>query len=330
LPFISSDNSGAKHLNLTLDRATFEGLIRDLVERTKKPCLDALNSAGLSPRDVDRVLLVGGQTRTPLIGNVVSELFGKEPTVDINPDEVVGIGAAMQASILKGEVKDIVLLDVTPLSLGIETQGGLTYKMIEKNANIPTAYTQTFTTVSDNQTTVGIHVLQGESDLSSENRLLGKFELVDIPTAPKGVPQIDVTFEIDTNGIVKVSAVDQQSGTEQSINIKPTSGLSPNEIDSIIERAEENKADAGRRKDLIRKMNKLEGMIHTLEKTNSEYGRYLNEEEQNRIRNTISSARKAIVNENEGDIDQSLDKIANVSRVLSEVIMFNPGKSGGS
>ena len=324
LPFISSDNTGAKHLNLTLDRATFEDLIRDLVERTKKPCFDALSAAQLQPGDIDRVLLVGGQTRTPMIHRAVEEIFHQKPTMDLNPDEVVGIGAALQASILTGEVKDIVLLDVTPLSLGIETQGGLTYKMIEKNANIPTSYTQTFTTVTDNQTTVSIHVLQGESDISAENRLLGKFELVDIPSAPKGVPQIDVTFEIDTNGIVKVSAIDQQSKKEQSVDIKPTSGLSPGEIENIIERAESNKAENEHRKDVIRKMNKLEGMIHTLEKTNSEYGRYLNEEEQNRIRNVISTARKAILGENETEVDQSLEKISSVSKVLSEVIMFNP------
>ena len=324
LPFISSDNTGAKHLNLTLDRATFEDLIRDLVERTKKPCFDALSAAQLQPGDIDRVLLVGGQTRTPMIHRAVEEIFHQKPTMDLNPDEVVGIGAALQASILTGEVKDIVLLDVTPLSLGIETQGGLTYKMIEKNANIPTSYTQTFTTVTDNQTTVSIHVLQGESDISAENRLLVKFELVYIPSAPKGVPQIDVTFEIDTNGIVKVSAIDQQSKKEQSVDIKPTSGLSPGEIENIIERAESNKAENEHRKDVIRKMNKLEGMIHTLEKTNSEYGRYLNEEEQNRIRNVISTARKAILGENETEVDQSLEKISSVSKVLSEVIMFNP------
>ncbi len=326
LPFISSDNTGAKHLNLKLDRTTFNGLIKDLVERTKKPCFDAMKSAQLSPSDIDRVLLVGGQTRTPLVSKTVEEIFNKPPTMDLNPDEVVGIGAALQASILTGEVKDIVLLDVTPLSLGIETQGGLTYKMIEKNANIPTSYTQTFTTVIDNQTTVSIHVLQGESDISAQNRLLGKFELVDIPPAPKGLPQIDVTFEIDTNGIVKVSAIDQQSKTEQSINIKPTSGLSPGEIEDIIDRAEENKAENEARKEVIRKMNKLEGMIHTLEKTNSEYGRYLNEEEQERIRSVINTARRAIANESGEEIHASLEKVSQVSKVLSEVIMFNPGK----
>ncbi len=329
LPFISSDNTGAKHLNMRLDRETFNGLITDLVERTKEPCYEAMRSAGLKPGDIDRVLLVGGQTRTPLIAKTVEDIFKIEPTVDLNPDEVVGIGAALQASILKGEVKDIVLLDVTPLSLGIETQGGLTYKMIEKNSHIPTAYTQIFTTVTDNQTTVGINVLQGESDISTQNRMLAKFELVDIPSAPKGVPQIEVSFEIDTNGIVRVSAMDMQTRKEQSINIKPTSGLSQDEIEIIIQRAEENKIENEHRKEIIRKMNKLEGIIHTLEKTNSEYGRYLNEEEQTKIRKVISAARKAMITEDEQEINQSMEDVNQVSKVLSEVIMFNPASQGG-
>ena len=324
LPFISSDNTGAKHLNIRLDRHTFNGLIRDLVERTKKPCYDAMKSSHLTPNDIEKVFLVGGQTRTPLISEVVEEIFLKKPVMELNPDEVVGIGAALQASILKGEVKDIVLLDVTPLSLGIETQGGVTYKMIEKNASIPTSYTQTFTTVVDNQTTVGINILQGESDQSAQNRLLGKFELVDIPSAQKGVPQIDVTFEIDTNGLVKVSAVDKLSQKRQSINITPTSGLTQKEIQEIINRAETTKQDSERRYEITRKHNKLEGMIHTLEKTHGEYGRYLNEEEQFKIRTVLEKARKALKSDSEEEVIKSLDEVTRVSKVLSEVIMFNP------
>jgi molecular chaperone DnaK len=246
--------------------------------------------------------------------------------MDLNPDEVVGIGAAIQASILTGEVKDIVLLDVTPLSLGIETQGGLVYRMIEANANIPTAYTQIFTTVADHQSVVSIHVLQGESEIANNNRSLARFELVDIPAAPKGVPQIEVTFEIDTNGIVKVSALDQQSKREQSMRITPTSGLSPSEIEDIIRSAEENREADEKRKELIRKINKLEGMIHTLEKTNNEYGAYLNAAEQERIKTVITGARKAISSENEIQVMESLEKMAQVSRVLSEVVMFNPSR----
>ena len=322
LPFISSDATGAKHLNLKLERSVFNDLIRDLVERTRTPCLEAVRAAGITPAEVGRVLLVGGQSRTPLFHEMVSDIFGQEPNKDLNPDEVVGLGAALQGSILKGEVKDIVLLDVTPLSLGIETQGGLVYRMIEKNANIPTSYSQIFTTVTENQTTVSVHVLQGESDISSNNRSLAKFDLVDIPPAPRGVPQIEVTFEIDTNGIVKVSAVDLQTKKEQSINISPSSGLSAGEIDDIIQRAEDNKTKDEARKDTIRKMNKLESMIGTLNRTFTEYGHFLNDAEKEKIQAQINDAKKAVKNEDAGAIDQSLEGINRVSKVLSEAIMF--------
>ncbi|CAM2068226.1 molecular chaperone DnaK [Sulfidibacter corallicola] len=327
LPFISSDATGAKHLNLKLEREVFNELIRELAERTRQPCLEAMSSAGITAPDVDRILLVGGQSRTPLIHEMVREIFSKEPTMDLNPDEVVGLGAALQGSILKGEVKDIVLLDVTPLSLGIETQGGLVYSMIEKNANIPTSYSQIFTTVTDNQSVVSVHILQGESDLAANNRSLAKFDLVDIPPAPRGVPQIEVTFEIDTNGIVKVSAVDLQSKREQSINISPSSGLSPGEIDEIIQRAETNKAADAKRKDFIRKMNKLESMIERLQKTFKEYGHFLSEAEKEKIHGHVADAEKAIKNENEGQIEKSFEEINKVSKVLSEAIMFGGHKT---
>ncbi len=328
LPFISSDATGAKHLNLKLERSVFNDLIRDLVERTRAPCLEAIQAAGVTPKDVGRVLLVGGQSRTPMFHDMVKDIFGQEPNTDLNPDEVVGLGAALQGSILKGEVKDIVLLDVTPLSLGIETQGGLVYRMIEKNANIPTSYSQIFTTVTENQTTVSIHVLQGESDISSNNRSLAKFELVDIPPAPRGVPQIEVTFEIDTNGIVKVAATDLQTKKEQSINISPSSGLSAGEIDDIIQRAEDNRNKDAARKETIRKMNKLESMLGTLDKTFKEYGHFLSDTEKEKIQEQIGDARKAVKSEEAGQIDQCLEGINRVSKVLSEAIMFGGLKKG--
>jgi molecular chaperone DnaK len=326
LPFISADATGAKHLNLKLNRSTFNDLVMPLVERTKPPCLDAISSAKLSVEEIDRVILVGGQTRTPLIQDIVQKVFKKKPTSDLNPDEVVGIGAAIQGAILKGDVKDIVLLDVTPLSLGIETQGGLVYRMIEKNSNIPTSFTQIFTTVADNQTTVSIHILQGESELTEKNKSLGRFDLVDIPPAPKGVPQIEVSFEIDSNGIVNVSAVDKLSNRKQSTKIMPSSGLSADEIEMIIKRAEQHSDEDDRRKELIKKRNKLEGLVYTVERTQAQYAAYLNEVELKRLRDEIVAAKRAISAEEELGILESLNRLGQLSKTLSEVIMFNPSQ----
>lgn len=328
LPFISSDAAGAKHLNLKLDRATFNDLIRNLVERSKHPCLEAMESAELRPSEIDRVLLVGGQTRTPLIQEMVAEIFGKPPCMDLNPDEVVGIGAAIQGSVLKGEVKDIVLLDVTPLSLGIETQGGLMYRMIEKNANIPTSYSQTFTTVADDQSAVGIHVLQGESDISANNRSLGKFDLVDIPAAKRGTPQIEVTFEIDSNGIVVVSAMNTQTKKAQSMNITPSSGLTPGEIDEIISRAKRNKEADELRKEVIKKKNKLESMIRSMERSFKEYGKQISSDETSNIHDALTAARQAIADDDEAGIDKSIEELGQLSALVSEVIMLNTGNMG--
>ena len=272
LPFISADASGPKHINRTLTRERFEALVADLIDRTAAPCLDALAAAGLKPSDVDQVILVGGQTRTPKVQRMVAELFGREPNRDINPDEVVAIGAAIQGGVLKGEIKDVVLLDVTPLSLGIEMHGGVFEKLIERNSTIPTKNTKVFTTVADNQSVVEIHVLQGEREIAKDNKSLGRFELVGIPAAPRGVPQIEVTFAIDSNGIVNVSARDLATGKAQGMQINPAGGLSQTEIDKIIKEASAFAEADHERREIAAIKNRLEGMIASNERVLAEFG----------------------------------------------------------
>ncbi|MET0648079.1 MAG: molecular chaperone DnaK, partial [Pyrinomonadaceae bacterium] len=272
LPFIAADASGPKHFSKTLKRETFEGLISDLVERTVEPCQKALWDAKLQPKDIDKVLLVGGQTRSPIIARTVREIFGKDPSAEINPDEVVAMGAAIQGGVLTGDVKDIVLLDVLPLSLGLETRGGLFHKLIERNSTIPLHNSQTFTTVVDNQSSVEIHVLQGEREIAQHNRSLGKFELVGIPPSPRGGPQIEVVFEVDANGILSVSATDKASGKQQQMKVTPTSGLSGDEIDRMIAEAQTS-AEADRRaRDLLVQRTKLEGLLRNAQRTFAEFG----------------------------------------------------------
>src|SRR5437660_6983480 len=261
LPFIAADASGPKHFSKALTREALEGLIADLVERTVEPCQKALWDAKLQPQDIDKVLLVGGQTRSPIIARTVREIFGKEASAEINPDEVVAMGAAIQGGVLTGDVKDIVLLDVLPLSLGLETRGGLFVKLISRNSTIPLQSGQTFTTVVDNQSSVEIHVLQGEREISMHNRSLGKFELVGIPSAPRGGPQIEVTFEVDANGILNVSAQDKASGRKQQMKVTPTSGLSSDEIERMIAEAMSSAEEDGRAKDLIAHRTTLEGLL---------------------------------------------------------------------
>jgi molecular chaperone DnaK len=325
LPFISADASGPKHINRTLTRERFEGLVADLIDRTAAPCLDALAAASLKPSDVDQVILVGGQTRTPKVQRMVAELFGREPNRDINPDEVVAIGAAIQGGVLKGEIKDVVLLDVTPLSLGIEMHGGVFEKLIERNSTIPTKNTKVFTTVADNQSVVEIHVLQGEREIAKDNKSLGRFELVGIPAAPRGVPQIEVTFAIDSNGIVNVSARDLATGKAQGMQINPAGGLSQNEIDRIIKEASAFAEADHERRELAAIKNRLEGMIASNERVLSEFGAGLAEDERQRIEETLKRSREIAGGESREAFNEAIFDMQGVSKVLTRVMLARAG-----
>ena len=325
LPFISADESGARHLNTTLTRAKFEDLVEDLIEKTRGPCEEALRLAGLRPDDIDEVLLVGGQTRTPKVVETVRQIFGREPNSNINPDEVVGIGAAIQAGILKGDVKDMVLLDVTPLSLGIETRGGMFTKIIDRNSTIPTRKSRIFTSVADNQSKVEVHVLQGEREIAAHNKSLGRFDLVGIPPAPKGTAQIEVTFDIDSNGIVNVSARDLATKREQKILVTPAGGLSESEIQAIIEDAQKHEEEDRRRSEFIRVRTRLEGLVESNQKTFAEFGAMLPLEQQTNVRKILETARKALEGGSAAECTLALERIADVGRILSEVILYDPG-----
>jgi molecular chaperone DnaK len=321
LPFISADAAGPKHINRTLTRQRFESLVADLIDRTAAPCLDALKAAGLKPSDVDQVIVVGGQTRTPRVQQIVAELFGKEPNREINPDEVVAIGAAIQGGVLKGEIKDVVLLDVTPLSLGIETHGGVFEKLIERNSTIPTKNTKVFTTVADNQSVVEIHVLQGEREVAGENKSLGRFELVGIPASPRGVPQIEVNFAIDSNGIVNVSARDLATGKAQGIQINPAGGLSQAEIDRIIKEAS-SFADADRqRRELAQIRNRLEGMLASNERVFAEFLTVFAADERERIEETLKRSREIAATDSRDALKEALFDMQGVSKLLTRVML---------
>jgi len=330
LPFISADETGPRHLARSLTREHFESLVQELIARTEGPCQDALKSAGLRPDQIDEVLLVGGQTRTPKVAETVEAIFGRAPNREINPDEVVAIGAAIQGGIIRGDIKDVVLLDVTPLSLGIETHGGLFVKLIERNATIPTKNTQVFTTVVDNQDTVEIHVLQGEREIAAENRSLGKFELVGIPPAPRGVPQIEVTFAIDSNGIVNVAARDIATSQTQGIQITPAAGLSRDEIDRLVVEADHFAQVDQQKKDLRRIKNRLESLIYNNEKVFEQFRELLAEGDAKRINETLLKARMALINDVKADLEASLFDLNSISRLLSEAMLnrLGDGKSG--
>ena len=325
LPFISADASGPKHINRTLTRDRFEALVADLIDRTAAPCLDALQSAGLKPSDVDQVILVGGQTRTPKVQRMVAELFGREPNREINPDEVVAIGAAIQGGVLKGEIKDVVLLDVTPLSLGIETHGGVFEKLIERNSTIPTKNTKVFTTVADNQSVVEIHVLQGEREVAKENKSLGRFELVGIPAAPRGIPQIEVTFAIDSNGIVNVSARDLATGKNQGIQINPAGGLSQGEIDRIIKEASAFAEADHQRRELAQVRNRLEGLLASNERVLAEFGEALAPDERERIEDTLKRSREIASGDSREALNEAIFDMQGVSKVLTRVMLQRVG-----
>ena len=321
LPFIAANATGPKHINTILTRTQFEELVQDLVESSVEPCQKALWDAKLQPNDIDKVILVGGQTRSPIITKTVSEVFGKEPSVEINPDEVVSMGAAIQGGVLTGDVKDIVLLDVLPLSLGLETRGGLFVKLISRNSTIPLKNTMTFTTVVDNQQSVEIHILQGEREVSSGNRSLGKFELVGIPPAPRGVPQIDVSFEVDANGIVNVSAKDKMTGLEQAMQITPSSGLAPNEIERLIMEAETSIEKDKETRDLIIMRNRLDSLLKNTRRTMAEFGKSLEIKQQQEINGVLGVAEQSLAGGEPKELEDALKKTEAVAEKLTEALM---------
>ncbi|WP_375789378.1 molecular chaperone DnaK [Bradyrhizobium sp. Pha-3] len=334
LPFITADASGPKHLQVKITRAKFESLVEDLVQRTIEPCLNALKDAGLTAKDIDEVVLVGGQTRMPKIQEVVQKIFGKEPHKGVNPDEVVAVGAAIQAGVLQGDVKDVLLLDVTPLSLGLETLGGVFTRLIERNTTVPAKKSQVFSTAEDNQSAVTIRVFQGEREMASDNKFLGQFDLVGIAPAPRGVPQIEVTFDIDANGIVNVSAKDKGTGKEQNIQIQASGGLSESDIEKMVKDAEAHAAEDKKRKEAVEAKNAAEALLHATEKTVAEHGSKLAAPDRGAIESAMSDLREALKGDDATTINTKVSALQQHSMKLAEAMQSaaqaDPGAAPGS
>jgi molecular chaperone DnaK len=318
LPYITADQSGPKHLGIKITRAKFESLVEDLIEKTIKPCEIAVKDAGVKLSEIEDVILVGGQTRMPKVQEKVKAFFGKEPRKDVNPDEAVAVGAAIQAGVLKGDVKDVLLLDVTPLSLGIETLGGVMTKLIQKNTTIPTKATQVFSTADDNQTAVTIHVLQGERDMASGNKSLGQFNLTDIPPAPRGMPQIEVTFDIDANGILHVSAKDKATGKENKIKIQASSGLTEAEIQHMVKDAEAHAEEDRKTLELVNARNQAEALVHSVRKSVKDYGDKLDAGEKEKIEAAIKETESVLKSESKAEIEAKAQALAQAAQTLGQ------------